>query len=64
MIGRGDKAAMMEPLALRVEGKTGVRRPTETAKRIGWGMRDAKFELEYVVTTAFTAFVFVIAFFY
>jgi len=49
---------------LQVEGKSGVRRPTETAKRIGWGMRDAKFELEYVLTTAFTAFVFIIAFFY
>jgi hypothetical protein len=49
---------------LEVDPKTGVRRPTEIAKRIGWGYRDAKFEAGYDFTTLFTTGVFVAAFFF
>lgn len=49
---------------LEIDPKTGVKRPTEKAKAIGWGFRDATGELEYTLTSAFTALVFVAAFFY
>lgn len=49
---------------LETDVKTGVRRPTEAAKITGWGVRDAAGEMEYTLTSAFTALVFVAAFFY
>lgn len=49
---------------LEIDPKTGVKRPTEKAKAIGWGFRDATGELENTFTTAFTALIFVAAFFY
>ena len=49
---------------LAIDPKSGVKRPTEKAKAIGWGIKDATGELENTVTTAFTALVFVAAFFY
>jgi hypothetical protein len=49
---------------LIVDAKTGVRRPTEKAKRIGWGFRDAKFEIGYDLTTLFTTGCFIASFFF
>ena len=49
---------------LEIDPKTGVKRPTEKAKAIGWGFRDGTGEMEYTVTTAFTCLIFVAAFFY
>jgi hypothetical protein len=49
---------------LIVEDKTGVKRPTEIAKRVGWGYRDAKFEVGYDLTLLFTIGVFVCSFFF
>ena len=49
---------------LQIDPKTGVKRPTEKAKKIGWGHRDARGEVEYTLTTAFTALVFAAAFFW
>ncbi|QDS67697.1 hypothetical protein FKW77_005459 [Venturia effusa] len=48
---------------LIVDAKNGVRRPTEKAKMIGWGYRDAKFEFLYDLTTLFTTVCFVASFF-
>jgi hypothetical protein len=49
---------------LETDAKTGVKRPTEKAKAIGWGFRDATGELENTLTSAFTVLVFVAAFYY
>jgi hypothetical protein len=42
--------------------KTGVARPKEECKRVGWGRREYLFEGAYALSTAFTIFVFVVAF--
>ncbi|KAL2205248.1 putative glycosyl transferase [Sarocladium strictum] len=41
---------------------TGVAHPTARSKRIAYGGEDAYWELEYTITTAFTALVFVLSF--
>lgn len=49
---------------LERDPKTGVAHPTPRSKKIGFRPETALFELEYLATTAFTAVVFVAAFFY
>lgn len=49
---------------LEREDKTGVKRPKDSAKRIAFRPSEALFEIEYCLTTAFTALVFAAAFFY
>jgi hypothetical protein len=44
--------------------KTGVAHPKPEAKKIAFAPQAALFEIEYSITTAFTALVFVAAFFY
>jgi hypothetical protein len=49
---------------LDVEPKTGVRRAKDAMKKIGWNIRDGMFEMEYTVTTIFTAGCFIATFVY
>jgi hypothetical protein len=49
---------------LNRDHKTGVARPKEEAKKVAFGKRRNMFEFEYTVTTAFTIFIFAIAFFW
>ena len=44
--------------------KTGIAHPTPQSKKIAFKPETALFELEYTLTTAFTALVFGAAFFY
>lgn len=50
-----------EQLLVR-DPKTGVAHPNERSKRIAFAGDDAWYELEYTLTTAFTAFIFVLSF--
>jgi hypothetical protein len=52
-----------ETLLVR-DPKTGVAHPTPQSKKIAFKAETALFELEYTLTTAFTALVFAVAFFY
>jgi len=52
-----------EELLIR-DDKTGIAHPTPKSKKIAWSSQSSIFELEYCVTTVFTAIVFVAAFFY
>jgi hypothetical protein len=49
---------------LQRDPKTGIAHPTPKSKKIAFRPETALFELEYSLTTAFTALVFVAAFFY
>jgi hypothetical protein len=47
---------------LERDPNTGVAHPTARSKKIAYGGEDAYWELEYTLTTAFTAFIFVVSF--
>jgi len=52
-----------ESLLVR-DPKTGIAHPTKASKKTAFNPQTALFELEYCITTAFTAFIFVAAFFF
>ena len=49
---------------LNRDPKTGIAHPREPAKKIAFGAQAAIFEIEYTITTAYTALCFLATFFY